>query len=147
MSNPELRFHSRVELSDYPELATWPSHTLQALAARTWQIHHGPPAAVVEIVWMAETEHCQVHAQYLHDPTPTDVITFPYQDPDLFGEILINLDFARVQARQRQMSMTEEVALYVVHGLLHLLGFADASAEEQKQMRAAEAAVLGYSGA
>ncbi len=147
MGSPELRFHARVEMANYPELEAWPMSSLQTLAERTWQLHQGPPLAVVEVVWMGEEEHCHLHAQYLHDPSPTDVITFPYQDQDLFGEILINLDFARVQAQQRQLPMEKEVALYLVHGLLHLLGFADTTAEEQKQMRAAETAVLGYCGA
>ena len=60
----------------------------------------------------------------------------------MFGEIIVNLDMALEQATSRKIDMCDEVALYVVHGALHLLGLEDATDAQRVVMRAAEAAVM-----
>lgn len=139
---PRLRFSDRAGWQDFPELEKLSEDALADLVARAWKQRQGPPGAVVEVVWMLAQEHDRLHDRFLADPTPTDVITFPYDDDDLFGEIIVNLDMARAQAATRGHPMSEEVALYVVHGALHLLGLDDATDEQKAEMRAAESAVL-----
>jgi ssRNA-specific RNase YbeY (16S rRNA maturation enzyme) len=68
--------------------------------------------SLVDDVMIAE-----VHGQYMDDPTPTDVITFPYGES---GEILISVETAEAQRGEYEASWEEEVALYLVHGILHL---------------------------
>ena len=142
VERPRLRFSDRAGWQDFPELTELTEQALADLVARAWAQRQGPPGAVVEVVWMRAQEHDRLHDRFLADPTPTDVITFPYDDDDLFGEIIVNLDMARAQARQHGHPMSAEVALYVVHGALHLLGLEDATDEQKAEMRSAEAAVL-----
>lgn len=139
---PRLRYSDRAGWQDFPELQGLSEQHLTDLVARAWEQRQGPPGAVVEVVWMRAQEHDRLHDRFLADPTPTDVITFPYDDDDLFGEIVVNLDMARAQAKTLGHAMSEEVALYVVHGALHLLGLEDATDEQKAEMRAAEASVL-----
>lgn len=115
---------------------------VQALLSRAWQVFDGKDGAVVEVVLMSAEEHTELHARFLDDPTPTDVMAFPYEEPDLFGEVLVNVDMAAEQAPSHGHSVLEEAELYVVHGALHLLGFDDRDDASRSEMRAAERAVL-----
>ena len=91
----------------------------------------------------------QMHGRYLDDPTPTDVITFDLRGdapgeeehgPD--GELYVSVDQVRVVAAERGRSFGDELALYVVHGALHLCGFDDSDEAERRRMRIAERGVL-----
>lgn len=90
----------------------------------------GMPAEVsgslVDDVMIAE-----VHGQYMDDPTPTDVITFPYGKT---GEILISVETAARQAREFGNSWESELALYLVHGILHLCGYEDSDEAGRSRM-------------
>lgn len=142
-SAPQLRWTLRVERADYPQFDALEEPRLQELIDRAWSLHGGPASAVVELVWMAQEEHCRLHEQFLQDPTPTDVMAFPYGDEDLFGEVVVNLDMAIERAKELGCSPLGELELYVVHGVLHLLGFDDQEPKERERMRAAEREVLG----
>jgi probable rRNA maturation factor len=88
-----------------------------------------------------------LHARFLHDPAPTDVISFELGDdggPE--AEIYVSVDRARVVAKERGVAVREELLLYLVHGSLHLCGLDDRTPLQCRRMRAAEAAVLASLG-
>jgi probable rRNA maturation factor len=87
----------------------------------------------VAIVLIDDDEIARVHREFMGDPTPTDVITFPYGS---HGEILISPETAARQAVEHGSSYERELALYVVHGMLHLCGYEDASDAGQEEMAA-----------
>ena len=60
----------------------------------------------------------------------------------LAAEIYVSVDRARAVARDRGERVERELALYLVHGALHLCGFDDRSAKDRARMRAAESLVL-----
>jgi probable rRNA maturation factor len=70
----------------------------------------------------------RVHADFLGDPTETDVITFHY------GEILICPAVAREQSAAHGLDVDDEVLLYGLHGLLHLAGYDDMKPAAAKEM-------------
>jgi probable rRNA maturation factor len=51
-----------------------------------------------------------------------------------FGDICISVDTARRHARRGRHALIQELALLVVHGLLHLLGFEDGTIRQRKRM-------------
>ena len=67
---------------------------------------------------------------------PTDVITFHH------GEILVSVDSGRLRAAEFLHSESKELALYIVHGLLHLHGYNDDTPEEAETMRLLQEQVL-----
>ena len=83
--------------------------------------------------------HCQLHADYLNDPSPTDVITFP-ADPEenLAGEICVSIDTARIYAKDHGLAFSNELTLYLVHGWLHLAGFDDLNEKDRHAMKKEE---------
>jgi len=87
---------------------------------------------IIEITFLNDCRITHVHAQFLQDPTPTDVITFAHSDE--LGEILIGVPTAARHAQQFQENVDHEVARCVIHGLLHLLNYDDQTKQEYETM-------------
>lgn len=83
-----------------------------------------------------DIEISAMHAQYLNDASVTDIITFSYDDDDddeaKGGDIAISADTASRNAGENGWSLTDELMFLIVHGLLHILGWDDASELERK---------------
>ncbi len=99
----------------------------------------GRPDLPVSLLLTDDAEIAALHGEFLGDPTPTDVITFPLDDG---VEIVVSVECARREARARGHAIRAELALYVVHGVLHVCGYDDIEARDRARMRAAERAVL-----
>jgi probable rRNA maturation factor len=82
----------------------------------------------IEATIVGDAAITKVHRDFFDDPTPTDVITFPY------GEILIGAGVVSENAARFGNTPSEEAALCVVHGLLHLAGWSDLTAGTAKDM-------------
>jgi len=80
-----------------------------------------------------------LNEQFHHVAGPTDILTFDYGDA---GELIISVDHAVAQARRYRTKPSRELALYVVHGLLHLAGQDDRTVAQRRKMRAAERLTL-----
>ncbi|WPX41714.1 rRNA maturation RNase YbeY [Akkermansia sp. N21116] len=86
----------------------------------------------VEISIVDDQTIADIHARFLNDPSATDVITFPHGDG--MGELIISLDTAFRQAATFGEPWERELFRYMVHGLLHLQGYLDATPEERSLM-------------
>lgn len=86
----------------------------------------------------------QLNRQFLEHDWPTDVLSFMLerQGNHLEGEIVLSADTAAIAAAEAGWPASAEQLLYVIHGALHLIGYADKTLAESQQMRAAEAAYL-----
>lgn len=87
----------------------------------------------------------KLHQDFFNDPTTTDCISFPIDHPDdkapycFLGEIFVCPETALNYAKEHLTDPQEEITLYIVHGLLHLLGHDDIDPQEQIKMKEAEA--------
>jgi probable rRNA maturation factor len=106
------------------------------------------PDAEMGIVITGQTKIHELNSKYRAKDRPTDVlafalkenpedITFPTPDDDLdhLGEVVISLEQASKQAKSHRHSVEREVAVLLVHGILHLLGYDHAEAEEEQVMK------------
>jgi probable rRNA maturation factor len=99
----------------------------------------------------------RLNLAYLKHDGPTDVITFDHSDEThggtdraigrqrrsrspspIHGEIFICVDVALSQARAYRTTWQSEVLRYVVHGLLHLLGYDDCEPSSRRRMKRVE---------
>src|SRR5215208_2771267 len=82
-----------------------------------------------------------------HDVS-TDVLSFPAAESKaaLLGDVVISLDTATRVARAEQRSVVDELDRYLLHGILHLLGFDHETEGEARAMAAREDEVLGAHG-
>lgn len=90
----------------------------------------------VEVSVVDDASIARVHGDFLHDPTPTDVITFPY------GEILVSSDTAARYAAAHSIPPTEELFRYIVHGLTHLHGYLDDCHERRDALFAVQEPIV-----
>jgi probable rRNA maturation factor len=90
-----------------------------------------------------------LNRRHLGHDWPTDVISFMLsarEDPVLCGELVISTEMALFQARAIHAEPRDELALYVVHGLLHLCGYDDTTEAHAQAMRRREGEVLAAAG-
>jgi len=85
-----------------------------------------------------------VNRRYRNVDAPTDVIAFEAEDqPDgPAGEVIISVETAKRQAVEAGHSLAREMSLLTAHGLLHVLGYDDATEEGARQMEAVQEQVL-----
>jgi len=118
---------------------------LQRVAAYALDSMHVHADAELAIVLVDEGAMEQLHVQWMDEPGPTDVLSFPMDElrpgteddptpPGLLGDIVLCPQVAEVQAEAANHSLLEELFLLTVHGLLHLLGFDHAEPAEEREM-------------
>lgn len=118
---------------------------LQRLAMYALDQLHVHPDAEVGIVLVDEAAMEQLHVQWMDEPGPTDVLSFPMDElrpgtedavtpAGLLGDIVLCPQVAAAQAIAAGHTLTDELLLLTCHGLLHLLGFDHAEPEEEKEM-------------
>jgi type III pantothenate kinase len=90
----------------------------------------------ISFVILSDAAIAEVHGRFLGDPSPTDVITFPY------GEILLGAETIAENAKRFGTSFEEELLRCVVHGLLHLRGFEDVALSDHAAMHHCQEEIL-----
>jgi probable rRNA maturation factor len=101
----------------------------------------GRPDAEISLAFVDNATIHTLNKRYLDHDEPTDVLSFPLSDPKakrLSGELVIGAEVALSQATERGHDVQAELALYVIHGLLHLCGGDDLEAEDRRAMRQKE---------
>lgn len=102
-------------------------------------------SATATITVVDDAQMRKVHYEFLRKRSTTDVVSFDLTDEfdkRRVFEVVVNADRADRQARKRGHSTEAELALYIVHGLLHNLGFDDGDAEQAEKMHRTEDAIL-----
>ena len=115
------------------------------LAAYALDAMHVHADAELAIVLVDEGAMEQLHVQWMDEPGPTDVLSFPMDElrpgteenetpPGLLGDIVLCPQVAQAQAETAGHSTLEELLLLTTHGILHLLGFDHAEPAEEREM-------------
>ena len=89
-----------------------------------------------------DKELCRVNRRVFGKTYRTDVITLLYDEGELTGEIMLSLDAARRQAKERGVAVDDELQRLLVHGLAHLAGHDDMKKKVLRRMRGAEFELL-----
>lgn len=103
---------------------------------------------IVGILITGNAEIHQLNLQYRQMDSPTDVLSFngDYPDPETgrnyLGDIIISIPKAKKQAAEGRHTLTQEVELLVIHGVLHLCGFDHDTEEHKNKMWAVQADLL-----
>jgi len=97
-------------------------------------------SATISVAVVDDATIHSLNQQYLQHDYPTDVLSFVL-DADgthLNGEVVLSADTAAAAAAEEGWPPADEQMLYVIHGVLHLVGLDDESEAESRNMRAAE---------
>jgi len=80
-----------------------------------------------------------INKKYLQHDDYTDIITFDDSTGDtISGDLYISIDTVRSNAKEYHVDFHNELFRVMIHGVLHLCGYKDKSADERQEMRAAE---------
>jgi probable rRNA maturation factor len=113
------------------------------------------PLAELSVLLVDLDSMTTLHERWMGEPGPTDVLAFPMDEldtargpddrepgPALLGDVVLCPEVARRQAAQAGHSFTDELQLLCTHGVLHLLGYDHAEAEDEREMFALQARLL-----
>jgi len=124
------RLPPSIEVRNLQRTVRISSRRLQRFAeiacALVWK-HKRPEAEMASVA--SDRRMAALHKEFCGLAGPTDVLTFQH------GEIVISAETAARQARIFHSSLTAEIQLYLLHGLLHLAGFGDVTAQQRQQMQ------------
>ena len=126
-----------------------------------------PPDAEMSVLFVDEQTIADLNARFLDGDGPTDVLAFPLDEealthgrrpdqggrgpgspaepsdpPIVIGDVVVCPRVARAQAAERGVDLDDELALLVVHGTLHLLGYDHADDDDAARMRVREQELL-----
>ncbi len=131
-AHPRLRFSRHAVAA---AICTLDTHAAKFLG--------GCPPGELSLVFLTDPALAKIHADFMADPTATDVITFEGDRiAGLAGEICVSADTACTYAKVNRSDFATELTLYVVHGWLHLAGYDDLQPARKRRMRAAEARAM-----
>jgi len=82
---------------------------------------------LLNFIFCSDAYLLNINQQYLNHDTYTDIITFDNSDTEqeIVGDIFISLDRIRENAKELEINETDELHRVMIHGTLHLLGYAD----------------------
>jgi len=105
--------------------------------------------AEISLAVVDESSIRRLNRQYLHHDQPTDVLSFLLDRSagEFVGEVIVSADAALGSASQYGWPPADELLLYVVHGLLHLVGYEDLTRAGRVRMRRREARYMVQLGA
>jgi metalloprotein, YbeY/UPF0054 family len=73
--------------------------------------------------------------EYFNDDVLTDIVTFPIKnDNELEAEIYISVEMAKINSKEFNVSLDNELSRLIIHGVLHLIGFKDDTKDSKKIM-------------
>jgi probable rRNA maturation factor len=103
----------------------------------------------VIVHFVTEAKICLLHKDYFNDPSPTDCITFPVDGLEdkkgvyhVLGEVFICPKTALLYAQRLRVDPYEELYRYLIHCVLHLIGYEDIAPRDRAKMKQKERACL-----
>ena len=105
----------------------------------------GIDQAEIGILLVDDRRIAKVHDEWLGEPGPTDVITFDLSEAGgtvLCGDLVVSAETAKRMSGEFGWTPRQELAYYVIHGLLHLTGYDDRDPADRRAMRSRERAVM-----
>lgn len=117
------------EMPDTGRLMAWLSDVAQ---------EEGKSLVEVTYVFCSDERLREINVEFLDHDYYTDIITFPYADDRIHGDIFISSERVADNAKTLGVGFEHELCRVLVHGVLHLAGYSDKTPDEERAMRARE---------
>lgn len=98
--------------------------------------------AEIEIKFVSRSEITRLNEVYRQKMGPTDVLSFELEKKPLLGQVFICYNFTKEQAKRLGKTLNDEVALLLVHGILHIAGYDHMNPSEEAEMQKTETKIL-----
>jgi probable rRNA maturation factor len=137
-----------------------PAASLVALAQSVLEAEGFPADAEVSLQFVSADRIAGLNQEHMGRSGPTDVLSFPLEDlrpgvvpepvdggpPLLLGDVMVCPQVVRANAAEWGVPFDSEMALMVVHGMLHLLGYDHVEDAEAERMETREREILAATG-
>jgi probable rRNA maturation factor len=124
----------KFKLSDSIKVKTWIKNIISSEKKKTGQIN---------FVFTSDEEILKTNIQYLDHSTYTDIITFDYcEGSTISGDIIISVERVKENAEKFKTEFSDELKRVIIHGVLHLCGYADKTKSASALMRKKENSAL-----
>jgi probable rRNA maturation factor len=116
-----------VEIIRRDEGKKLPSRKLKKVAQKVLEMVEQDQAELC-LVLVGNAEMRKLNAKFRNKDYPTDVLSFPAGDElptgvRLLGDVVISVEKAKEQAKERRRTLSEEIVILLIHGVVHLLGY------------------------
>lgn len=92
----------------------------------------------INIVFCSDEFLLRLNKEHLDHDYFTDIITFQYENDPIEGELFISLERVAENAKDRKIPFKTELHRVMIHGILHMIGYADKTEEDQIVIRSKE---------
>ena len=96
----------------------------------------------VSVLITGDKQIRRINKRYLHHDDATDVISFGAGPGPFLGDVVVSAETARSTAAELKIPFKEELARYLVHGTLHLLGYRDKRPKDRERMHKHQESIL-----
>lgn len=130
--NQLINFHFEDIEIDFPQInfiINWINQTIESEKNQLDQLN---------FIFCSDSYLHKINLEYLKHDTFTDVITFPYSEESVEGDIFISIERIRENAKNLNQSFENELHRVIIHGVLHLMHYGDKNPEEIELMRSKE---------
>ncbi len=126
----EFNFENDFDLNPQEKYAIWLE---KAIANKGFELSE------LNYIFFDDHQLLELNQNYLNHDTYTDIITFDYSEGKvLSGDIYISTERVKENATTYGETFERELRRVMSHGVLHLMGYGDKTAREQKEMREEE---------
>lgn len=134
-----------LELNVIEQAGDWSDLSLQFEPILTRVLEHAGLQAegrAVALVLSDDVHIQELNRDFRGKDKPTNVLSFPSDEPEEFGDIIISVNTLKAEAVAQNKTFDNHVCHMVVHGMLHLLGYDHQIEAEAEEMEALEIAIL-----
>jgi rRNA maturation RNase YbeY len=113
------------------KIREWISHSISNEKHHTGQLN---------FIFCSDRYLHKLNLEYLQHDTLTDIITFDHSEAEyeISGDIYISIDRVKNNAAEFKTTIKNELHRVMIHGILHLIGYTDKTAQEKQIMKAKE---------
>lgn len=109
-------------------------------------LEHFNKDLILQVIFLDDETLLLMNKEFLNHDYYTDIITFPIEESEdtLEAELYISIDRVRDNAQKEDESFSNELLRVFLHGILHLVGYKDDTAQAKKIMREKESFYISY---
>jgi len=124
---------------------------LKYIAKKTLSMEGAPRGAALTITLVSDGAIKKLNKKFKDENIATDVLAFSMTEgaavkgqKGYLGDVVISVDTAARQAKAYNLSFEKEIYLYVIHGILHLLGYEDVAPTQRSSMQTRQEYILRF---
>jgi len=117
MQSKLLQINKRGQRADFDWLSA-----LETILARKFKIL-ARGQQIISLALVSKSEIRRLNRVYRHQNKITDVLSFNIDSQEILGEVVICLEIAKKQAQDKRETISSELKLLTIYGILHLLGY------------------------